>query len=425
MPGVVSRSPITEKAAPSASSGIGASIAVSMVVHLALLGTFAAVGGFDAVVIREQPLEAVFQEDEVAPPMSLVSQPVANLATAALEGLDDPQAPSIEMPTIAPIGPGGGKGLGLPGVATAKSDSKASISRGVNGKGTGAGEGTGNGGGGRGFFGRASSGERVVFVVDSSQSMNQPHPGPGKTRLGRVKIELINSIRTMTPNQKFFIVFFNDGPIPMPADRMMEASDGAKMQYLRWMIDVPADGHTEPAMALLMALKLNPDTIYFLTDGEFRPAIVKELAVSNRGRVKIHTVGFSQDRAENLLRTIAKQSGGTYTYVPPDETEEKVAEVGAAGPCCWSIVRVFRAQPHFYSWRVAGEMLVTGPVFQDTIPASVQRVLAGVFCRFNGGSIQPAGREHQHPLSEISAERFVLEELRKPDFNLILSRIPE
>jgi hypothetical protein len=306
-----------------------------MVVHLALLGTFAAVGGFDSVMIREQPLEAVFQEDQTPPPMSLVSQPVGAIAEAKLDGLDDLQAPILEIPAVAPIGPGGGVGIGLAGKPSANSENKGALGRGVNGKGTGAGEGTGNGGGGRGFFGRGSAGDKVVFVVDSSQSMNHPHPGPGKTRLGRVKIELINSIRDMSPNQKFFIVFFNDGPIPMPADRLVEANDGAKLQYLRWMVTIPGNGHTDPAMALLMALRLNPDTIYFLTDGDFRPTIVKELAATNRGKVKIHTIGFSQDRGEKLLQTIAKQNGGTYTYVPPDEKgEEKVAEVEAtaAGP---------------------------------------------------------------------------------------------
>jgi hypothetical protein len=304
---------------------------------MALLGTFAAVGGFDAaVVVTERPLEAVFQEDDVPPPISLISQPVGDIASAKLDGLDDPQAPILEMPAVAPIGPGGGTGIGLAGLASANSDSKAAFGRGENGKGTGAGEGTGNGGGGRGFFGRGSAGEKVVFVVDSSQSMNHPHPGPGKTRLGRVKLELINSIRAMSPNQKFFIVFFSDGPIPMPADRLMEANDGAKLQYLRWMMNVPGDGHTEPALALLMALKLNPDTIYFLTDGDFRPTIVRELAVSNRKGVKIHTIGFSQDRGEKLLQTIAKQNNGTYTYVPPDEGEEKEkvaeADTTAGGP---------------------------------------------------------------------------------------------
>jgi len=331
---VASKPAITGTDAPPPPSGIGASIGVSMVLHLALLGTFAAVGGFEAApVVTEQPLEAAFQEMDVSPPLSLVSQPLGALAGAALPGLDDLQAPVVDMPAEAPIGPGGGTGMGLAGLASSNSDAQGAFGIGVNGTGTGAGEGTGNGGGGRGFFGRGTVGRKVVYVVDSSRSMNQPHPGPGKTRLGRVKIELINSIRALNPSQKFFIVFFNDGPIPMPADRLIEASDGAKLQYLRWMINVPAEGHTEPAMALLMALRLNPDTIYFLTDGDFRPTIVKELAASNRKGVKIHTIGFSQDRGEKLLQTIAKQNEGTYTYVPPDEGEsekEKVADAATS-----------------------------------------------------------------------------------------------
>ncbi|QDT57176.1 hypothetical protein Pan44_52430 [Caulifigura coniformis] len=322
--------PAAEHDAPAASSGIAASIGVSMVLHLALLGTFAAVGGFDATPVTEDVPEATWQEVDFLPPMSLVSEPLMAAAGTTLEGLDDPQAPLLDLPAVAPIGPGGGIGLGLPGRSSETSDQKAAIGRGINGKGTGAGEGEGNGGGSRGFFGRGFTGEKVVYVVDSSQSMNRPHPGPGKTRLGRVKLELINSIRALAPTQKFFIVFFNDGPIPMPADRMMEANDGAKLQYLRWMVSVPSDGHTDPAMALLMALKLNPDTIYFLTDGDFRPTIVREVAVSNRRGVKIHTIGFTQDRGEKLLQTIAKQNGGTYTFVPPDEVPEVVADASPA-----------------------------------------------------------------------------------------------
>ena len=320
-----SKPPAIETDAPAASSGITASIAVSMVLHVALLGTFAAVGGFDsAPIAAETVLESTWHDGgDSAGPMTVLSDPVAPGSLSSIAGLDDSLSKlnTADAPAFD-ITPGGGQGLGLPGRAMANSDLKSALGRGKNGKGTGAGEGTGNGGGsagGRGFFGRGSAGEKVVYVVDSSQSMNHPHPGPGKNRLGRVKLELINSVRALQPNQKFFIVFFNENAIPMPADRLIEANEASKLQYLRWMVDVPADGHTDPAMALLLALRLNPDTIYFLTDGDFRPTIVREVAVSNRKGVKIHTIGFTHDRGENLLRAIAKQNGGTYTYVPPDE----------------------------------------------------------------------------------------------------------
>ncbi len=323
-----SKLPIADSFTPPASRGIAASIGVSMVLHLALLGTFAAVGGFDPAPVTEPPLEAIWQDgEESLSPVTVLTQPVSATAPSTFAGLVDTISPLVDSQTPAlSIAPGGGRGMGLPGRAVATSDLKRSLGRGINGVGTGSGEGVGAGGGG-GFFGRGFTGEKVVYVVDSSQSMNHPHPGVGKTRLGRVKLELINSIRALSPEKKFYIVFFNDGPIPMPSDRLMEANDATKLHYLRWMIHVPPDGQTDPALALLLALKLDPDTIYFLTDGDFRPTIVREVAVSNRRGVKIHTIGFTQDRGESLLRTIAKQNGGTYTYVPPDEeASEAVAE---------------------------------------------------------------------------------------------------
>ncbi len=127
-------------------------------------------------------------------------------------------------------------------------------------------------------------------------------------------------------------MFFNERPIPMPAERMITATRGSKLKYLEWMIKVPGDGHTDPALALLMALRLEPDTIFFLTDGDFRPTIVKELKVSNRKGVTIHTIGFSQDRGEKLLQTIAEQNNGAYFYVPPDEDPEATPSLTSPAP---------------------------------------------------------------------------------------------
>src|SRR5690606_8639207 len=112
-------------------------------------------------------------------------------------------------------------------------------------------------------------------VVDCSRSMNHPHPGPGKTRIGRVKLELVRSVHNLEPNQQFFIIFFNERAYPMPAERLIEASDSSKLRYLRWMAGARADGQTDPSQALAMALRLQPDLIYFLTDGDFKPVIVK------------------------------------------------------------------------------------------------------------------------------------------------------
>ncbi len=86
----------------------------------------------------------------------------------------------------------------------------------------GTGDGEGTGGTGQ-FFGNSVTGRRFVFVVDASKSMNHPHPSEAKTRFGRVKLELVNSIRNMDRNSEFYIVFFNENAIPMPAKGLKKA----------------------------------------------------------------------------------------------------------------------------------------------------------------------------------------------------------
>ncbi|MBX3443958.1 MAG: VWA domain-containing protein [Planctomyces sp.] len=185
--------------------------------------------------------------------------------------------------------------------------------------GTGGGEGGGDGEGSGGFFGLSEPGDSIVYVVDCSRSMNHPHPGPAKTRMGRVKLELLKSISGLAPEQKFYILFFNHRPFPMPSSQLVNASEASKAKYLNWMAQARADGDTEPSQALQMAVRLKPDIIYFLTDGDFRRTVVRDVSDANTGNVTIHTIGFGDNRGEPLLKAIAEQSGGKYQFIPPDE----------------------------------------------------------------------------------------------------------
>jgi hypothetical protein len=108
----------------------------------------------------------------------------------------------------------------------------------------------------------------------------------------------------------------------------MEASDATKLRYLTWMAHARADGHTDPGQALALALRLNPELIYFLTDGDFRAGIVKDVAAANRGRVKINTIGFGGNEGEPLLKAIAEQNRGTYQFISAEQ--EELAEAAAS-----------------------------------------------------------------------------------------------
>ena len=191
----------------------------------------------------------------------------------------------------------------------------ASVDTGNGGNGYGIG-GDGNGAGDSNFFGLDLNGQSVVFVVDASQSMYFPYPGPAKTRFGRVQLELLKTIGNMTEKERFFIIFFNHNAIPMPADRLMEATKSSKERYLTWMAKGKAGGRTEPEVALLMALRLRPEIIYFLTDGNFDYRVVKNVTMANRQNVAINCIGFGDDQGERFLKQIASRNGGTYRFIP-------------------------------------------------------------------------------------------------------------
>lgn len=187
----------------------------------------------------------------------------------------------------------------------------------IGGANFGSGDGLGNGK----FFGINPQSKKVVYVVDSSKSMNFPHESVGKTRLGRVKIELARAILSMDEQQEFFVIFFSDYAIPMPAQQLQPASEQAKTKYLNWIARVPGLGRTEPLEALMLALRLQPDTIYFLTDGQFSPTVVNSFnKLAGRPpynkRVTVNGICFGNRKGEKLLRELSENNSGNFTFIP-------------------------------------------------------------------------------------------------------------
>lgn len=189
-------------------------------------------------------------------------------------------------------------------------------------RGTGRGNSTGNGAGqGGSFFDAAAEGDRVVYVVDCSKSMNRFYPSPERTRFGRVKRELVDSIRKLRPEQRFFVIYFNTVAHPMPAQRMISRNSIEVMDNLRWLAGFQTIGRTNPEPALLMALGLKPDAIFFLTDGDFRANIVDNVLDANAFKTPIHAIGFGDDiqdaRSEAIIRLtdLSSGTGGRLTLI--------------------------------------------------------------------------------------------------------------
>lgn len=225
------------------------------------------------------------------------------------------------------------------------------------------------------FFGVPISSKNAVFVIDVSGSMVlvQKDDIPGLTgvsgadqttvvrkpkekmtpenerlakywsRIWMAKRHLIKVLLGLQTPTKFNVIAFQSKAVPMNK-RSMPVSGSRKKKAALWVKNLQTRGNTATLDAIKAAFESDRavNTIYFLSDGEpskdgkvkdDTEGILKEVLQLNRFRkIKIHTFGFdpknmagmaSPDllKAETFLKSLAKQTGGTYTSMKVDPKE--------------------------------------------------------------------------------------------------------
>ena len=179
----------------------------------------------------------------------------------------------------------------------------------------------------KGFNTRAESrGGRFVFIIDKSRSM------VNDDRLDGAKQALKRTLDKLEPDKVYFIYFFSDKTFKMEPDRMLKATSENKIETMKWVQSISADGFTDPRYALSDAIeRLKPSTIWLLSDGKFNSTRVnldknkKRLAPVlnvirkiNGAQIRINTIGFaaSEGEVDDSLEEIALENGGTYRFIP-------------------------------------------------------------------------------------------------------------
>jgi hypothetical protein len=159
------------------------------------------------------------------------------------------------------------------------------------------------------FYGVKAEGRSFVFVVDSSGSMEGD-------RFRCAIEELKRSILALRRAQSFFVYFYSDDAYPMPADSLLKAEAQHRRSMFRWINKAKVGGGTYPLRALQGALELNPDAIFFLTDGEFDESVVEAVSQADRSpKTPIHSICIQSKTGAKLLEKIAANSGGSFREV--------------------------------------------------------------------------------------------------------------
>jgi hypothetical protein len=171
-----------------------------------------------------------------------------------------------------------------------------------------------------GVFGVESDGYKFVYVFDRSGSMG----GHGGAPLAAAKAQLIDSLQKLGQVHQFQIIFYNEDPhvfdITGSPGRLVFANDQNKTLASRFIGGVTADGGTEHEIALLMALRMAPDVVFFLTDADeprLSSSQLAKIARANKGAT-INTIEFGygpSTESDNFLIRLARQNHGQHVYV--------------------------------------------------------------------------------------------------------------
>ncbi len=169
------------------------------------------------------------------------------------------------------------------------------------------------------FMDIAGVGKTVVYVIDTSSSM---HGNRLKIAQGQLKA----SLRLLHPNQKFAVIFYNEYRERLTLRRQAEqdmyfATDFNKEQAAAEVNRLISDHGTDHKPAILEALSLQPDVLYFLTDGDEPSLSAGDLAEIRRvsGSTTIHVIKFGDgtmsSRATSWLELLARQGSGEFREI--------------------------------------------------------------------------------------------------------------
>ncbi len=170
------------------------------------------------------------------------------------------------------------------------------------------------------FFGSRAQGKRFVFVLDCSSSMRG-------YRWREATAELNRCLEGLTESQQFLVVGFSHVPMPLPEPRgvrssrprLRSATPEAVKHVRHWLRSLEFGYETWPRSSMQIALSLEPDAVFLLSDGELHDdtqAYLKTAQAASPRTIPIHTIGLHSPAAKTVLRLIAEQSGGEFRFIP-------------------------------------------------------------------------------------------------------------
>lgn len=180
------------------------------------------------------------------------------------------------------------------------------------------------------FFGIPAKGRRFVYIIDMSTSMRARNDY-GVSRFQTAATELLRAVEALDEQQEFLVVAFSYRSFFFAANPanpiMLPATKENKTRLKSWIYQLQLASGTDPRLGVVAGLRLKPDAIFLLSDGEFngrkknRQGIpgnitTEHLIVLNRrANTQIHTIALDKNENRARLAAIAKATGGKHRFV--------------------------------------------------------------------------------------------------------------
>lgn len=258
-------------------------------------------GGLQTLTIRLSATDP----DPISGPLEMLPSPQ-----------DDTQPPAAELAEVDLVNL-----LAVESPGKGRAEGKQTRSVGQRGEGTRASA-------GGTFFGLEADGHEFVYIVDMSGSMR------GR-RYQRATNELLRSVGALRPTQHFYVVLFSSTTValfnqPRTRAESVPASEENKAKLAAWVKNAFSGGGTDPRSALRLALSMDPDAIFMLSDGAFNGHKKQKKAklfgnntdafsivAAASGDVPIHAIAFENVSSKDNMSRLAEMTGGQFRFEPP------------------------------------------------------------------------------------------------------------
>jgi hypothetical protein len=169
------------------------------------------------------------------------------------------------------------------------------------------------------YYGMPLFAERLVFVLDTSASMNGQ-------RIVAAKRELVRAIQGLPNYVQFGIITFNTR-LDVWQRKLVPATDRSKQAAISYVGTQSTSSSTSSYDALEAAMAFDTEAIYFLSDGAptagkiVAPVeIVTAITATNKvRRISVYTIGigagFPGSPLDVFLKTLAEQNLGCYRRI--------------------------------------------------------------------------------------------------------------